>query len=258
MGAAEALLRLEGEAKASIRTAFASSEDPSPSEIEDNHCPECRETAMRFAGRPWDQISVATLLNPRPEISLLTPAAFRYYVPALMLACIEAPRELDVVPDSLIANLSPPNAKATGDTAERLNFTPDQARAIVAFLRVFELRQRLESGLPEDMLEFAPVTRPLARAIRYWTARARIVRSRSCINGGGDQVDCRTQRCTIGAGPSGPFRQLKRLAVPGRRGSTLRKQSSALSLTSSCPPPKQAMPYWLGSRPVIGPPLPSS
>jgi hypothetical protein len=172
MAAAETLRRLEDEAKAHIRAAFASSDEPCPSEVENNHCPECQETAALFAGRRWDQVSVATLLNPRPSISLLTSSAFRYYVPALMLACIEAPRELDVVPDSLIGNLSPPNAKATSGTAERLNFTTAQAGAILAFLRVFELRQRIDSNLPEDALQAAPVTRPLARAIRYWTARA--------------------------------------------------------------------------------------
>jgi hypothetical protein len=111
-------------------------------------------------------------LNPVPAISLLTPAAFRYYVPALMLACIENPRELDVLPDSLIGSLSPPNEKATGFFAERSSFAGAQAGAILAFLRVFELRQRIDSGLPEDALEHAPVARPLARAIRYWTRRA--------------------------------------------------------------------------------------
>jgi hypothetical protein len=165
--------RLEVEAKASIRTAFASTDEPPLSELENNHCPECQATAARFAGRRWDQISVAThLANPRPSIALLTPAAFRYYAPALMLGCIEAPLELDVMPDELIGSLSPPNAKLTGDTVERLNFTAAQAAAILAFLRVFELRQRTDSALPEDALEFTPVTRPLARAIRYWTARA--------------------------------------------------------------------------------------
>jgi hypothetical protein len=172
MGVEEALRRLEDEAKANIRAAFASSEEPSPSKVENNHCPECQETAALFAGRRWDEVSVASLLNPRPSISLLTPAAFRYYVPALMLACIEAPRELDVVPDSLIGSLSPPNAKATGHTAERLSFTRTQAGAVLAFLRVFELRQRIDSGQAEDTLQRTLVTRPLARAIRYWTARS--------------------------------------------------------------------------------------
>lgn len=83
-----------------------------------------------------------------------------------------AVRELDVIPDSLIGILSPPNEKATGRTAERLHFNTAQAGAILAFLRVLEVRERIDSGLPDDALEFAPVTRPLARAIRYWTDRA--------------------------------------------------------------------------------------
>jgi hypothetical protein len=173
MIAAATLRRLEEEATASIRAAFAAIR-PDPAEVRNEHCPECLETSARFAGERWEDITVATLLRaPRPSVSLLTPAAFRYYLPALMLGCIEAPLELDVMPDEVIGSLSPPNARATGWMDERLrDFTPAQAAAILSFLLVFEMREKIENAPSEETLEWAPVRKPLARAIRFWIARA--------------------------------------------------------------------------------------
>jgi hypothetical protein len=174
MAAVATLRRLEEEATATIRAAFASSREPSPAEMQNDHCPECRETSARFAGQRWKDITVATLLRaPRPSVSLLTSAAFRYYLPALMLGCIEGPLELDVMPDEVIGNLSPPNAKATGSVDQRLrDFTAAQAAAILSFLRVFEMREKIENAPSEETLEWATVRKPLARAIRFWIARA--------------------------------------------------------------------------------------
>jgi hypothetical protein len=77
------------------------------------------------------------------------------------------------MPDEVIGQVSPPNAKATGRTGERLrDFTAPQAAAILSFLRVFEMRERIENAASEETLESAPVRKPLARAIKYWTTRA--------------------------------------------------------------------------------------
>jgi hypothetical protein len=174
MTVAETLRRLEETATASIRVAFADTVVPGPAEVRNDHCPECQETAGRFAGRRWEEITVDTLLlYPKPSIGLLTPGAFRYYLPALMLRCIEAHRALDVLPDAVVAAISPPRAKATSRVEEELrDFTAAQVVAILAFLRVCEMREKLESGASEETLEWTPVDKPLARAIRYWTARA--------------------------------------------------------------------------------------
>jgi hypothetical protein len=174
MTAAATLRHLEEEATASIRAAFASIAEPSPADMQNEHCPECKETSARFAGKRWEDITVATLLlSPKPSVGLLTPVALRYYLPALMVRRIEAPRTLDVMPDEVIGQLSPPNAKATGRTDERLrDFTAPQAAAILAFLRVFEMRERIENAASEETLEWAAGSKPLVRAIKYWTVRA--------------------------------------------------------------------------------------
>ncbi|HEY4016865.1 MAG TPA: DUF6714 family protein [Polyangiaceae bacterium] len=166
------LRQLEEHATASILAAFASTEVPDPADVRNDHCPECRETAETFSGEPWDAITMEKLVASRPSPCLLTAAAFRYYLPALMLRCIEAPVVLDVLPDELIGTLSPAGGNPDGASAERWReFTASQVAAILAFLRVFEMRQRMESGASEDLLDVARVTKPLARAIRYWTSR---------------------------------------------------------------------------------------
>lgn len=173
MAAAATLRRLEDEATASIRGAFASAPQPAPVDVQNDHCPECQATAACFAGKRWQDVTVATLLDPRPSPALLTPAAFRYYLPAFMIGCIEAPRALDVIPNDVIGQLAPPNAKTTGRTGDCLHdITVPQAAAILSFLRIFEMRERIENAASEETLEWAHVSRPLARAIAYWTARA--------------------------------------------------------------------------------------
>ncbi len=66
MTAATTLRHMEEEAAANIRAAFASSAEPSPADVQNNHCPECQETSARFAGKRWEDITAATLL-PAPN-----------------------------------------------------------------------------------------------------------------------------------------------------------------------------------------------
>src|SRR5688572_5049835 len=92
---------------AEIEAAFPVDPVPPVDAVTNDHCPECTEIAGRFFGKQWSQIMVSDLSgNPGP--SLLTPAAFRYYLPAMMLRSMESPRELDCLPAALVGALSPP------------------------------------------------------------------------------------------------------------------------------------------------------
>ena len=71
-----------------------------------------------------------------PSPSLLTTAAFRYYLPAMMLRSMEGRRELDGLPRSLVSELSPAGGKPSEHSRDRLTgFTGSQALAILAFFR---------------------------------------------------------------------------------------------------------------------------
>ena len=151
-------------AEQAIEAAFPVEPLPAADQIRSEHCPECREIAARFSLRPWPELTAADLSgNPSP--ALLTPAAFRYYLPAMMIRSMERRRELDCFPMSLVGQLSPAGGKPSEHSRPNLTgFTPVQVFAILAFLRYFDA---IESG---ESLENS--RRVVARAIKYWSGLA--------------------------------------------------------------------------------------
>jgi hypothetical protein len=154
-----------------IERAFPIEEPPDDNAMRNDHCVECQETVARFAGKPWSHVTVSDLGgNPGP--SLLTAVGFRYYLPAMMLRSIEARRDLDCFPDSVVGELSPPGNERSGHGGDRLaGFTMEQIAAILAFLLFLEACEKADSAgqdWPEDAIASFPTSRPLARAIKYW------------------------------------------------------------------------------------------
>ena len=153
-------------ARQAIEAAFPASPLPTAEQIRNDHCPECRELAARFSGRPWPELTLADLSgNPSP--SLLTTAAFRYYLPAMMLRSMEGRRELDCLPRSLVSELSPAGGEPSENSRDRLTgFTGSQVLAILAFLR------HVEASESEEVLGDKSGRRVTARAIKYWSGLA--------------------------------------------------------------------------------------
>ncbi len=153
-------------ARHAIEAAFPVAPLPTAEQVLNDHCPECRELAARLSVRPWTELTVADLSgNPSP--SLLTAAAFRYYLPAMMLRSIESRRELDCLPMSLVSELSPAGGKPSEHGRERLTgFTDGQVLAILAFLRHFEASES------EELRDDKSGRRLISRAIKYWSGVA--------------------------------------------------------------------------------------
>jgi hypothetical protein len=162
------LTQLERHAAEVIRTAFANVDPPAASDVQSEHCPECHETNALLAGKRWQDIAAA--VPPTFSVQLLTVAAFRCYLPALMTACMEARDELAEVADFVVASLSPNNPenwKPDERVRELLRtYDRDQLEAICAFLGVMEARERCQYG--PDVYAFVLVSKPLARAIAFW------------------------------------------------------------------------------------------
>lgn len=153
---------LQRSARDAILAAFPDEPAPPPEALRSDHCLECAELGERFSGKAWSQLVAADLAG-NPAVSLLTPAGFRYLLPAMMLLSMEHAHELDCLPSSIVHSLSPPGGKAGAWLKAVLDgVSPDQVGAIVAFLRHHEALV-LEDGPPVDESELRVVT----RAIRY-------------------------------------------------------------------------------------------
>jgi len=164
---------MQTEAERAIRSAFPPGTVPSLEEMRNDHCPECQGVVARFVGKQWTEVRVEDLLgNPGP--GFLTNVGFRYYLPAMMLRSLEAQRELDCFPLSVVGQLSPAGGKVDVRHADRLRFTRDQVKAILAFLRYMEAREKVDwsgSEWPEEVIQSVPADKVVGRALRFWNAR---------------------------------------------------------------------------------------
>jgi hypothetical protein len=114
-----------------VHAAFKDVPLPSAEALWNNHCCECSETSAAFGARPWSEISLDDLLSGR-ETALLSEVAWRYYLPSMIIWCIRAPKDVDVIQDNLVYQLAPPETqeqwawewfkpRASGTKSERKN-----------------------------------------------------------------------------------------------------------------------------------------
>jgi hypothetical protein len=153
------------EAIRQIEAAFADVPYPGREALFNNHCCECAEVSACYAGKRWTEIALTDVLAGR-ETSLLSPAAWRYYLPAVMIWCIRAPDTVDVIQDNLVYQLEPPddqrgvpewfNERARG-------FSREQRSAIVAYLDWYRERD-------ETRWDGTEPPRHVYVALTYWAA----------------------------------------------------------------------------------------
>ncbi|MDB6112373.1 MAG: hypothetical protein JWR69_4123 [Pedosphaera sp.] len=65
------------------------------------NCSECRRIADYFKGKEWAQQGTEELRKHHVALSLFTPEAFHYFLPAFMLASIDSYEKGDVIPDAI-------------------------------------------------------------------------------------------------------------------------------------------------------------
>jgi len=158
---------LKTTARNAIIAAFPVSPHPDASLLRNDHCEECQQLSTFFSRKPWTDLALADLArNPSP--SLLTHAAFQYYLPAMMLHSIDAGSELDCFPDFLVNFLSPTGDKLSEFTRERLTGFSSEQRGYPCFLlRYFETNDCPE----QDVNAYDKGNRRvLFRAIKFWSA----------------------------------------------------------------------------------------
>lgn len=125
-----------------ITAAFADVTYPGPEALFNRHCCECAEVSASYVNKPWTEITLEDVLAGR-ETALLSPAAWRYYLPAVMIWCVRAPDAVDVIEDNLVYQLEPPDEhRGVPDwfTERATGFSPEQRAAIVAYLHWYRER----------------------------------------------------------------------------------------------------------------------
>jgi hypothetical protein len=92
-----------------------------------------------FEGRTWDGHSTRDIRSHADAMSFFTPEAFRYYLPAFMLAELREPDIADIVGDYVVYKFGPPTKSWQPSHAARLSLlTTEEKQAILLFIRYMQ------------------------------------------------------------------------------------------------------------------------
>ena len=178
---------------AQIEAAFAGVEYPGREALRNTHCCECAEVSAAFAGKRWPEITLDDVLAGR-ETALLSAAAWRYYLPAVMIWCIREPEAVDVIEDNLVCQLEPPaDGRGVPEWFDEraAGFSPAQRTSIAAFLELYRARE--ETRWPAGARPRG-VDRQHAHHDRAAVAALRRVGWRVCRHRRGDRRDVPADR----------------------------------------------------------------
>ena len=147
--------------RARIIAAFSSVPRPSKENIARHQCEKCEELRNVFGRLRWEAIEPEILEKYYSKLSLFTPQAFRYFLPAYLLQSLEGFNDENIVCQFTIYSLAPIGEE--DDAArkwwlERIEeFTQEQKDVIAAFLRLAVINRKLrvyreqaESGLKKN------------------------------------------------------------------------------------------------------------
>jgi hypothetical protein len=117
------------------------------------HCDECATLVDCFRGKPWKAVPLETLVKERGSLPLFTMLAFRYYLPAYLIAGLLHPRETDTLRDNIFYSLTPPKQEVGPEIAhfrELLEgFSPEQRTLLKEFMRLY-LQAEVSYKTPEQ------------------------------------------------------------------------------------------------------------
>jgi hypothetical protein len=120
-----------------IRAAYAVTPRPDAKNITHCPCEECREIASYFTDKTWEGLEIDDLRRHETALFHCTPEAFRYYLPAFMLAVVDGIERAEAIPDLIVWNLTPHADHPDGALPEERigQFSKDERSAVAAFLR---------------------------------------------------------------------------------------------------------------------------
>lgn len=108
---------------------FPSSPIPAPNQLLSYGGEEAEILRARFSGREWQQLSLEDLTVVPGSVLILSPAAFRYYLPAYMAAVLRNYARAGCMIDSLVSRIIDPSHENISVEALR-NLKTDSAIGI--------------------------------------------------------------------------------------------------------------------------------
>jgi len=88
-----------------------------------------------FAGKQWENLNAPDLRKHDVALSFFEPEAFRYFLPAFMLAELSDPETADVIGESIVFHFSKPKEFWIESYEKRISlFTRNEKEAIVRFI----------------------------------------------------------------------------------------------------------------------------
>ena len=139
---------------------------------------ESPEVRKEFTGKTWREISPGIgkdgVMHYAPDaLDWLSPEAFRYYLPAYLIVCVEDIKRADVIPEILITRLSPLKGQADANlsnVAERrfeqisATFSQNQKNVIGEFFQyLFDSDPEIRTFRESDYFNAA-----VDGIIEYW------------------------------------------------------------------------------------------
>ncbi|MGB3691422.1 MAG: DUF6714 family protein [Spirulinaceae cyanobacterium] len=140
----------------SIRQAFKDSPYPGDSNlvtIKNSYDFEEQEIFESFVGKHWEEVSLDTLKLHHEALCFFKPEAYRFYLPAYLLATAKSYYQAGNIPGSVVSCLNISNMR--GHQRERFiaimsGFSDQQKKAILSFLRF--LQQKYSANYPGNEL----------------------------------------------------------------------------------------------------------
>jgi hypothetical protein len=136
-----------------IRERFPAIPIPADDDIALHECKECLAIRDAFAGRTWDSLQPNELEARFDSLPMLSPSAFKYYLPAYLIDSLE---RFD--PDYLVCQFTiyavapdedPEEAKFIDWWRERLTlFVPQQFEVLVQFVNLARRHEAFHGFIP--------------------------------------------------------------------------------------------------------------
>jgi len=125
-----------------IEGAFERVDYPGDLNIIHCSCPICHHVCDYFHGTKWKSHTLESLRKQQLALSLFTPEAFRYFLPAYMTRTLDAWQDTCLIPFLITKQFLPPRSDENPQRQEHHaklvgGFSAAQRAAIVAYLREY-------------------------------------------------------------------------------------------------------------------------